>query len=491
MMAKETITTWDLSETQRLIDHPAVRLLRSQNGALTLTFLHRAFKEHHTISVPESHLRARLENFLDEAREHRPGAYAQTAADYLVTWCGTEQLLLKKFYSDEADEPVFELTTAAERAIQWLEDLQARPFVGAESRLELIFRQLEEIVLFSTPDVERRVAALRAQQASLQAQIESIESTNTAQAYTAVQLTERFANALDLARGLTGDFRQLDENFKEVARALAEAQTKPGTTKGRIVGQLLDTHAALKDSAQGQSFYAFWNLLSSPERQQRWRELIRQVYQLEGIDSALRANRLLAGLSSRLLVEGERVVRSNERMAATLRRALESAATGEDRRIRELIREIQQLALTCRNSPPADDNFFDLASPADVFGSFSRTFWQPEASGHVRGNLTFDTARLDPQALERFRGLADLNLARLREHVRTCLVAGDSVLLSQVVQRFPPREGILEVVGYLVVAIQDSQHYVADDQFVDIEIPAIKGGSECWRVPEVLFTRGQ
>src|SRR5579872_4755168 len=106
-MAKETITTWDLSETQRLIDHPAVRLLRSQNGALTLTFLHRAFKEHHTISVPESHLRARLENFLDEAREHRPGAYAQTAADYLVTWCGTEQLLLKKFYSDEADEPVF------------------------------------------------------------------------------------------------------------------------------------------------------------------------------------------------------------------------------------------------------------------------------------------------------------------------------------------------------------------------------------------------
>ncbi len=27
--------------------------------------------------------------------------------------------------------------------MQWLEDLQTRPFVGAESRLELIFRQLE------------------------------------------------------------------------------------------------------------------------------------------------------------------------------------------------------------------------------------------------------------------------------------------------------------------------------------------------------------
>ena len=154
MNGKETTTAWDFSETLRLIDHPAVRLLRSQNAALTLTFLHRAFKEHHAISVPESHLRARLENFLNEARGNRPGAFAQTAAEYLATWCGTEQLLLKKFYSDEAEEPVFELTTAAEHAMQWLEDLQTRPFVGAESRLELIFRQLEEIVLFATPDAD-------------------------------------------------------------------------------------------------------------------------------------------------------------------------------------------------------------------------------------------------------------------------------------------------------------------------------------------------
>jgi hypothetical protein len=491
MKGKDSIPVWDLAETERLIDHPAVRLLRSQNGALTLTFLHRAFKEHHAISVPESHLRARLENFLDEARVHRPGAYTQTASDYLATWCGSDQLLLKKFYSDEADEPVFELTTAAERAMHWLEDLQARPFVGAESRLELIFRQLEEIVLFSTPDVERRVAALRSQQAALQMQIESIEATNTAQAYTSVQLTERFANALDLARGLTGDFRQLEENFKEVARALAEAQTRPGTTKGRIVGQLLDTHAALKNSAQGQSFYGFWNLLSSPERQQRWRELIRQVYELDGIDTGLRANRLLERLSTRLLVEGERVVRSNERMAATLRRALESAATGEDRRLRELIREIQQLALACRASPPPDDYFCELAGPPEVFASFSRTFWQPDVTGHITDSLMFDEGAPDWRALERFRALTDLNLTRLREQVHTCLVADDSVLLSQVLRRFPPREGILEVAGYLVVAIQDSQHYLASDQLVDIEIAAIGGDKEFWRVPEVLFTRDQ
>lgn len=172
------IAPWDLSETQRLLDNPAVRLLRSPNGAFTLTFLHRAFKEHHAISVPESHMRARLENFLEEVRALLPGSYPQTASDYLATWCGDEQLLLKKLYSDQIEEPVFELTSGAERAMQWIEDLQAKPFVGAESRLELILRNLEEIVLFSTSDVEKRISALREQQADIQTQIDAMVSSN-------------------------------------------------------------------------------------------------------------------------------------------------------------------------------------------------------------------------------------------------------------------------------------------------------------------------
>ena len=156
----------------------------------------------------------------------------------------------------------------------------------------------------------------------------------------------------------------------------------------------------------------------------------------------LRANHLLNRLSGRLLVEGERVVRSNERMAASLRRALKSAANGEDQRLRELIREIQQLALACRTSPPPDEYFCDVSGPLQVFASFSGSLWQPDLTGHVAHNLVFDSGALDRQVLERFRALADLNLARLREKVQTCLLADDSILLSSrgpaVVVQHPP-----------------------------------------------------
>jgi hypothetical protein len=200
---------------------------------------------------------------------------------------------------------------------------------------------------------------------------------------------------------------------------------------------------------------------------------------------------LLEKLSSRLLVEGERVVRSNERMAATLRRALESAGTGEDKRLRELVREIQQLALAARTAPPDEEDFFELAGPPAVFTSFSRTLWQPEPAGRTAGDLSFAERTLDLDMLRRFRDLVDLNLARLREHVRSCLLSSESILLSQVLERFPPREGVLEVVGYLVLALQDAQHYVPGDQFAEIELGTKDGRRESWRVPEVLFTRAE
>jgi len=484
-----TIAPWDLSETERLLDNPAVRLLRSPNGAFTLTFLHRAFKEHHAISVPESHLRARLENCLEEARALAPGSYPQAASDYLAIWCGDGQLLLKKLYSGQVEEPVFELTSGAERAMQWIEDLQAKPFVSAESRLELILRNLEEIVLFSTSDVENRIAALQEQQAQMQAQIDAMLSSNTAEAYTPVQLTERFANALDLARGLTGDFRQLEENFKDVARSLAESHAQPGSQKGRMVGQLLDTHAAIKESPQGQSFYAFWNLLSSPQRQQRWRELTRSVYRINAIDSTLRSNRLLDRLSSLLLIEGERVVRSNERMAATLRRALESAASGEDQRLRELIHEIQQAAIISRSEPPSEDEFFELMGPPAAFASFSRGFWQPDATGNLTDEFSFASdSVLDWSIVNRFKNLADLNLKRLREKIHDCLTTSDSILLSEILRRFPVTDGALEIIGYLVIATQDDTHYVAKDQFTTIwVVDGMQGAT--WRAPEILFAR--
>lgn len=54
-----------------------------------------------------------------------------TSAQYLGIWCDDAHRFLRKFYSEDSNEPVFELTSGSEKALLWMEQLQGNTgFVG-------------------------------------------------------------------------------------------------------------------------------------------------------------------------------------------------------------------------------------------------------------------------------------------------------------------------------------------------------------------------
>lgn len=204
---------------------------------------------------------------LEERREAEPNAYAQTAAEYLVLCCSDSQGFLRRYYGPGSDEPVYELTSGTEKALLWLESLRESRFVGTESRLESVFLELETLLEQASSDPDERIRKLDERASAIRPEIDRIRATGHVTAFTPVQINERYARVLTTARELLGDFRQVEENFKRIAREIAERHAQPGVTKGAIVGHMLDSHDALRSSEQGQSFFAFWGLLLSPERQ--------------------------------------------------------------------------------------------------------------------------------------------------------------------------------------------------------------------------------
>ena len=53
------------------------------------------------------------------------------------------------------------------------------------------------------------------------------------------------------------------------------------------------------------------------------------------------------------------------------------------------------------------------------------------------------------------------------QNVDACLAEENYVLLTQVLRRFPPEHGLLEVLGYFVLAAQDHErHYIMADSFM-------------------------
>ncbi|MFO1515069.1 MAG: DUF3375 family protein [Verrucomicrobiota bacterium] len=135
-----------------LLKLPTLRLLRAQNAPMLLGFLHQTFKREHKVAIPEGQLRATLTAFLGELREAEPLAYPKSAADYLADWCGDWQGFLRRYYGNDANEPLFELTTGSEKALLRLESLQESHFVGTGSRLENIFDGLDMILKYASAD---------------------------------------------------------------------------------------------------------------------------------------------------------------------------------------------------------------------------------------------------------------------------------------------------------------------------------------------------
>ena len=472
-------------DIKALLARPTVRLLVIENAPLVLGFLFAAFKSSGRAAIAEDELRASLHAYLEDRRRDEPDTYPSPATDYLNDWCRPERGFLRRYYVDGQNEPVIEMTASSEKALLWLESLREAEFVATESRLEAVFKDLDDLVRRASADPDVRVAALLADVEKLHVEIERIRMTGTAETYTPVQINERFGRLLATARELVGDFRQVEENFRGIGREIAERQAEPNITKGAVVGRMLDAYDEMRASAQGQSFYAFWRLLLSEEKQRLFKQAVHRAYLIPEVEEKHRGNRLLARLTSHLLDAGEKVAKSNEHMSASLRRVLDTADLLERARVRELIAEVQAAALAVKNNPPRDADFFGWDDLPPLYTAMSRDLWAPGEEIIGSGRPDEGDSSLSLAEILRLRDLPQVQLRKLRENVATLLRECDAVTLDDVVRAHPPEHGMIEVVGYFVVAAEDPRHYIAEDIPTTLTLP----NAARWRMPSVLFRR--
>lgn len=203
-------------------NHPAWRLLTAEHAPMVISFLHYSFIRTNIRSLSEQDLISRLDDYFYHLRERLgEDAFPREAKDYLQDWAGDDRGWLRRYYSPDSDEPHFDLTPAVEHAIQWLAGLKQRQFVGAESRLKLVFDLLRQITEGSETDPEARIAELESRRAVIDAEIAQIRAGNLS-LMAPTQLRERFLQASETAHALLSDFRQVEQNFRELDRRVRE-----------------------------------------------------------------------------------------------------------------------------------------------------------------------------------------------------------------------------------------------------------------------------
>lgn len=127
--------------------HPAWRLLAADHAPMIASFLHRSFVAPNMRTIPRQELAAQLDDRLYQLHEAEGQVlYPKSATAYLDDWASDERGWLRKYYPPGQDEPHYDLTSPAEQAIEWLDSLGQRAFIGTESRLMTVFDLLKQIV---------------------------------------------------------------------------------------------------------------------------------------------------------------------------------------------------------------------------------------------------------------------------------------------------------------------------------------------------------
>lgn len=331
--------------------HPAWRLLAADNAPMIVAFLHAAFVGPNVRSAPQHALASALDDYLERLRaEIGEGQFPRSGLQYLEAWAGNEQAWLRKYYQAGDDEPWFDITPATEKAIAWLASLGQREFVGTESRLKIVFDLLRQLSEGTEVDPDARVAELLKRRDAINAEIQRVREGHVPVMDT-TQIKDTFQEMASTARGLLSDFREVEQNFRSLDRAVRERIATWEGGKGELLAEIFGEQDAIRDSDQGRSFRAFWDLLMSPERQEELGDLLERAFALDAVRE-LGPDRRLLRVHYDWLDAGEVAQRTVARVSEQLRRYLDDQAWLENRRIVQLIRGIEQRALGLRERVP-------------------------------------------------------------------------------------------------------------------------------------------
>ncbi|MBV5307420.1 MAG: DUF3375 domain-containing protein [Desulfobulbaceae bacterium] len=467
-------------------NHPAWRFLCAHHAPLVAGFLHRVFIVPNVRNLSQADLVEALEDQLFALREQLgaevlPG----TAQGYLNDWAENDKGWLRKFYPAGTDEPHFDLTPALEKALVWLEGLTERAFVGTESRLLTLFELLRQMSEGSQTDPQVRIAELQKRRNDIDAEIARIMAGDIP-LLDDTALKDRFQQFLQLARELLTDFREVEQNFRNLDRRVRERMALWEGAKGALLEEIMGERDAIADSDQGKSFRAFWDFLMSQSRQEELSRLLEQVLSLPPI-LTMRPETRLQRVHYDWLEAGEHTQRTVAKLSEQLRRFLDDQAWLENRRIMDILHSVENQALALREDFPPGDFMPLAATSATIELPLERPLYRPPLKPLLtetvldEGDAEVDTTVLYGQVV--------VDRAELNRNIRQELQDRSQISLSEVVSRHPLRHGLAELVAYLQLAGEWPKTAVDDDVQEQVSWQSDAGVMRQATLPRIILLR--
>jgi hypothetical protein len=466
--------------------NPAWRLLASPQATFVAAFLYKEFIAENRRAIAEPELIGRLENFIYLLNQGRSEAqFPRSGREYLDEWANDDHGWLRKFYPTGQDEPHFDVSSLAQKAIEWLLSLRQQSFIGTESRLITVFDLLHQIVERSEADPKLRLAELERRKAEIEQEISRVEKGQV-DLLDETQIKERFWQAMKTAREILADFRAVEHNFRDLDRGMRERIATWAGGKGDLLEAIFEEQDGIAHSEQGKSFTAFWKFLMSSSYQDDFKDTLDKVLKLKPVRE-MGMGQGFGSIHHDWMDAGAHAQETVAALSQQLRRYVDENFLEEERRIIQLVREIEGRALTVRNNPPRDWSMDIDGLKPDILLPMDRPLFSPPQRPEIKDDMV--SVGIGDISAEALFSQVYVDKEELKGRIKQILQEQGFVSLAQVVTRFPLDLGLAELVTYLVIASESQQAYFNADDTEEICWRDESGKIRVARLPKIVFGR--
>ncbi len=471
---------------------PSVELLRLRNREMVIEFLANTFNKQSVIS--SENITVQLTDFLefkqienDEDSEINAfDTYEEKAKKYIQLW--TNKGFLAN-YPDEQGEVFYELSAHSSKTIDWLASLKKEEFVGTESKFNNILNQLKELVEFTNEDAEKRIQLLEEKKFEIEQQIQQIKIGEDVKVFEEFEIVPRFNQLNQSAKELLSDFKEVEDNFKEITKGIYQKHADGSLTKSDILEFTFDALDELKDSQQGKSFYAFWSFILNPELQNRWENLTKELYKTLEEKSIPVNDPFLKGMKRHLHNSGQKVYKANDKMAEKLSRIIRESESSKSEATKTIIQEIKKQLVEINKTKNKPEISFELETEVEINIPFERklTTEQSEEVTYTSKPQIADEDIASSTHLGRLFSQSTIDKDLLRKRIKDILNKKSQTTLLDIVEIYGGLEkGLPELFGYIGI-VKDFKHVISPDKTQSIVFDS-KNNKQI-QIPEIIFTR--
>jgi len=460
-----------------------LKLLGSDHIALNISFFYLAFKEKNII-LKHSQIISLLDDYLFHLNQTYENSYPRTAKEYLEQFCSDKNGHLRKYHGSD-DEPLYELTPHSQKALEFLQSLEKKEFVGSRSKFNVIFELLEDLEFETNYDDEQRIKALQEEKKKIDQKIKAIQNKQDIR-FDSSRIKEHFMLLVETARKLKYDFSEIEYNFRSLNHTAIEQIAKSDDGKSEVLGAIFDIEDTIRNQDQGRSFFAFWQLLTDPNKNEKLSIMLENLYKNE-IISEFDSTKQLQSLRYELLQSGQKVSNISSKLIEHLRKYIDDKAWLDNKRVLELVKSIERTALSIKNSPPTQNNFFQMAGfKATIKTPFESTLYIPKETKPFQSELEMQTIEIN---LDSFYHQFFIDEEILKNNIKKLLLHKPQCTMADIHKEFGIQKGVAELIGYLSIAKNSKNARVEEDEKIELKIKDFDGNTKTVLMPKVVFVK--